>query len=158
LFDILLSKFIDMKHPLRLVADDLDWGMIERKLGQFYCEAEGRPGKPIRLMVGLLYLKSVKDLSDEDVVAGLAENPYWQYFCGFTHFQKIIDLDSSSLTKFRKRIGDSGMDLLNKAILERAIKHKYLKSHQLKRVNVDSTVSEKDIKYPTDVDLYHDGS
>jgi IS5 family transposase len=48
------------------------------------------------------------------------------------------------------------MDILHKAILDRAIDHKYLKSSQLKRVNLDSTVMEKDIKYPTDVDLYYD--
>jgi transposase, IS5 family len=151
-----LKDFIDLKHPLCLVADDLDWGMLETELSKFYCEDEGRPGKPIRLMVGLLYLKSVQDLSDEEVLGGLTENPYWQYFCGFTHFRKRIDLDSSSLTRFRKRIGERGLDLLNKAILDRAVDHKYLKSQQLKRVNIDTTVMSKDIKYPTDVDLYCD--
>ncbi len=156
LFKNLLENMIDMKHQLRLAADDLDWDLIEQELGKFYCEEEGRPGKPIRLMVGILYLKSLYGFSDESAVAGLTENPYWQYFCGFTHFQKKIELDSSSLTRFRKRIGESGMDLLNRAILKSAVDHKYLKSHQLKRVNIDSTVMEKDIKYPTDVDLYHD--
>ena len=156
LFKNLLENMIDMKHQLRLVADDLNWDLIEQELGKFYCEKEGRPGKPIRLMVGLLYLKGLYGLSDESAVTGLAENPYWQYFCGYTHFQKNIELDSSSLTRFRKRVGEDGMDLLHRAILNSAVDHKYLKSHQLKRVNIDSTVMEKDIKYPTDVDLYND--
>ena len=33
-----------------------------------YYANEGRPAKPIRLMVGLLLLKQLNDLSDEDVV------------------------------------------------------------------------------------------
>jgi len=151
-----LRDFIDLKHRLCLVADDLDWGMLETELGKYYCEDNGCPGKPIRLMAGLLYLKSVYELSDEDVLSSLRENPYQQYFCGFVYFQKDIDLDSSSLTRFRKRLGEAGLDLLNKAILDRAIEHKYLKSRQLSRVNIDTTVMSKAIKYPTDVDLYHD--
>ena len=151
-----LRDFIDLRHQLCLVADDLDWGMLEAELGKYYCDDNGCPGKPIRLMVGLLYLKSVYELSDEDVLSSLKENPYWQYFCGYVYFQKGIDLDSSSLTRFRKRIGEAGLDLLNKAILDRAIDHKYLKSRQLLRVNIDTTVMSKDIKYPTDVDLYYD--
>lgn len=153
---MLLEDFINTRHPLCLVGRDLDWGLLETELSKLYSEDEGRPGKPIRLLVGLLYLKSLHDLSDEAVLAGLAENPYWQYFCGFTHFQQVIDLDASSLTRFRRRLGERGMDLLNKAILDRAIDHKYLKSQQLKRVNIDTTVMSKDIKYPTDVDLYYD--
>ena len=125
-----LRDFIDLRHPLCLVANDLDWGMLEKELGGYYCEDDGRPGKPIRLMVGLLYLKSVYELSDEDALSSLRENPYWQYFCGYVYFQKGIDLDSSSMTRFRKRIGEGGLDLLNKAILDRAIDHKYLKSKQ----------------------------
>jgi IS5 family transposase len=33
-------------------------------------------------MVALHYLKYVHNLSDEDVVAGWVENPYWQNFAG----------------------------------------------------------------------------
>jgi len=153
---VLLEGLIDLKHPLCVVARDLNWELLETELRGFYSEEMGSPGKPIRLMAGLLYLKGMHDLSDEALLGVLRENPYWQYFCGFTHFQHRIDLDSSSLTRFRKRLGDSGMDILHKAILDRAVDRKYLKSSQLERVNIDSTVMEKDIKYPTDVDLYRD--
>jgi IS5 family transposase len=156
LFMILLENLIDLNHPLCVVARDLNWDLLESELRVYYSDSMGSPGKPIRLMAGLLYLKGLHDLSDDALLGVLRENPYWQYFCGFTHFQHRIDLDSSSLTRFRKRIGDSGMDILNKAILGRAIDHKYLRSSDLKRVNIDSTVMEKDIKYPTDVDLYYD--
>jgi len=47
----------------------------------------GRPGLPIRLVVGLHYLKYAYNESDESVVERFLENPYWQYFCGFEYFQ-----------------------------------------------------------------------
>jgi IS5 family transposase len=40
-----------------------------------------RSGHPNRLMVGLQLLKHTCNVSDEEVVATLVENPYWQYFC-----------------------------------------------------------------------------
>ena len=36
--------------------------------------------KPIRLMVGLLILKHLRDVSDESVVEQFSENAYFQYF------------------------------------------------------------------------------
>jgi hypothetical protein len=46
----------------------------------------GRPSKPIRLMVGLLLLKQLENLSDERVVLQFKRNPYYQYFCGYSNY------------------------------------------------------------------------
>ncbi|EMN01667.1 transposase PF05598 domain protein [Leptospira noguchii str. 2007001578] len=43
-------------------------------------EKTGRPGLRIRLLVGLHYLKHAYNVSDEKVVEGYLENPYWQHF------------------------------------------------------------------------------
>lgn len=45
------------------------------EFGVLYAE-QGRPGVPIRLMVGLHYLKHAYGLSDEVVVKTWVENPY----------------------------------------------------------------------------------
>lgn len=42
--------------------------MFERKFSPLYCSDNVCPAKPIRLMVGLLILKRVRDLSNENVV------------------------------------------------------------------------------------------
>jgi len=42
--------------------------MFEREFLPLYCPDNWRPAKPIRLMVGLLILKHVRDLSDGSVV------------------------------------------------------------------------------------------
>ncbi len=45
-------------------------------------------------------------------MARWAENPYWQHFCGETFFQHRLPLDPSSLTRWRQRIGEEGVEWL----------------------------------------------
>ncbi len=71
-------------------------------------EQKGRPGLPMRLLVGLHYLKHLYDVSDERVVAGFVENPYWQYFCGEEFFVHELPCNPTSLVKWRQRIGPVG--------------------------------------------------
>ncbi len=93
LFRNRLDQIVNMKHELILLAQRIEWSCFEREFGAFYVEKKGRPGKPIRLMVGLQYLKQAFDVSDESVVLGFLQNPYWQYFCGYEHFQKELPID-----------------------------------------------------------------
>jgi IS5 family transposase len=48
------------------------------------------------------------------------ENPYWQYFTGETHLQTRAPMDPSSLTRWRRRIGEEGVELLLKLTIEAA--------------------------------------
>lgn len=77
LFRSRLDQILNMKHELILLADRIDWTYFEKEFGKFYVEKKGRPGKPIRLMVGLHYLKQAFNVSDDAVVSGFLENPYW---------------------------------------------------------------------------------
>lgn len=100
-----LSNLLRRTHPLYRLADALDWTVFERTFGPTYSAGQGRPAKPIRLLVGLHYLKHAFDESDEGVVERWVENPYWQYFCGCEYFQHEFPLDPSLLTKWRERVG-----------------------------------------------------
>jgi IS5 family transposase len=107
------------------------------------------------LVVGLHYLKHAYNESDESVVAGLLENPYWQYFCGFKQFQHELPIDPSSLTRWRKRLGPDKIEELLSATIDTAKEEKLLTRKHVERVNVDTTVQEKAIAFPTDARLYH---
>ncbi len=72
------------------------------------------PGKPIRLLVGLLMLKHIRNVSDESVVEQWSENIYYQYFCGETTFISGTHCEASELAHFRKRIGETGIELILK--------------------------------------------
>jgi IS5 family transposase len=64
-FDLFDS--LDHQDPLIALSNELPWSDLEEKLSVYYYE-EGRPAKPIRLMCGLLMLKQLFNLSDENGV------------------------------------------------------------------------------------------
>lgn len=154
LFRSELSNMIDRNHSLVKLANVVNWEQFDKEFGSFYCPDNGRPGNSTRLMVSLHYLKHKNDLSDAGVLELWVENPYWQYFSGMKYFTHEVPIDSSSMTKWRKRIGESGAEELLKATIETGLKMKAIKKTQLKRLNVDTTVQEKDIRFPTDARLY----
>ena len=155
LFRSRLDQILDSKHPLFKLANQIDWSFFEKEFSGTYHETMGRPGKSIRLMVALHYLKYTFDLSDEALLDGFLENPYWQYFCGFEYFQHQLPTDPSNMTRFRERVGDQGFEKMLHALLRTAQGMKALKTHDLNKVNVDTTVQEKAIAFPTDSRLYY---
>jgi IS5 family transposase len=154
LFRNRLDNLIDRRHELVKLAELIDWRHFDREWGEAFCE-NGRPAIATRLIAGLHYLKHTYGLSDEQVVQRWSENPYWQYFCGETYFQHELPLNPSSLTRWRQRLGDTGMESLLGATIDAAIESKAVRLRDLKRVTVDTTVQEKAIAFPTDSKLYN---
>lgn len=148
---------LDLRHPLVRLAGLIAWEAFEDEFGPLYHESTGRPGKPIRLMVGLTYLKHTYDLSDEEVCARWAENPYWQFLCGFAYFQHRLPIDPSSLTRWRGRVGPQGMETLLEATVDAAVVAGAVRERSLKRISVDTTVQPKAIAHPLDSRLYNRG-
>lgn len=155
LFRSRLDQILNRQHSLYRLADSIDWSLFDREFGPLYVENFGRPGLPIRLLVGLHYLKHAFNVSDETVVTQFIENGYWQYFCGCEYFQHEFPLDPTTLVKWRKRIGPKGMEKLLQVTIETAKSKEYVTEKDLERVNVDTTVQEKAIAFPTDARLYH---
>ena len=144
LFHNELRDMLDSQDPIIALADTINWGVFEESFEKYYSK-EGRPAKPIRLMVGLLLLKQLENLSDENVVMQWKRNPYYQYFCGFTEFQIALPCHSTELVKFRQRIGKEGIELIFKSTVML-----HGKKSEEKKVIIDTTVQEKNITYPTD--------
>jgi len=154
LFRSELKQLLDTNHSLVKLAHQVNWERFDESFGATYCEDNGRPGTNTRLMVALHYLKYTYDLSDDLVIAGWLENPYWQYLSGMKYFCHEVPLDSSLMTRWRKRISESGAEELLSETLDAGLRMKAVKVSELKNVNVDTTVQEKEIRYPTDARLY----
>jgi IS5 family transposase len=155
LFKNRLDQMIDMRHPLVVLSQRIDWSVFEKEFGNTYHDSEGRPGAAIRIYAGLHYLKHTYDESDESVLYRSLENPYWQYFCGFEYFQHSLPIDPSSMTRFRKRVGWERLELLLKELLSTASREGYLEQRDMEHVNIDTTVQEKAVSFPTDARLYY---
>ena len=115
----------------------------------------GAPAKATRLMVGLQYLKYTFNESDESVVGRWVENPYWQFFCGYTHLQHECPIHPTSMTRWRKRVGAERLEELLRETIALAKREGHVSQRDLERVNIDTTVQEKNITYPTDSKLLY---
>ncbi|MRX78982.1 IS5 family transposase [Pedobacter petrophilus] len=149
LFYSSLSVMLNQKHPLFILAGQVKWSIFEEAFAPLYCLDNGRPAKPIRLMVGLLILKHLRDVSDENLVEQWSENNYYQYFCGELNFIPKVPCEASELVHFRKRIGEEGIEL----IFRESIRINGKDAEQA-HVSIDTTVQEKNITYPTDAKLH----
>ena len=154
-----LSSMLDQSHPLFQLADKIKWQIFDDAFEPLFCKGNGRPAKPIRLMVGLLILKHVRNVSDESVVEQWRENAYYQYFCGMTQFATTPPCEASDLVHFRHRIGEDGIELILKESIrvndedEHHHSGRGRKPEEETTAFIDSTVQEKNITFPTDAKL-----
>jgi len=154
LFRAQLSQMLNMSHPLVRLCERMNWAKLEDEIDLMYSDNAGQPPLPTRLLAGLHYLKYTFNESDESVVERWIENPYWQYFCGFEYLQHELPLHPTSLTRWRNRVGDKLEALLTQTV-ELAIETRAMSVREFDHVNVDTTVQEKAVAFPTDARLYN---
>lgn len=147
LFKTRLTELINMEHPLVKLAQEISWDKMESEFEKLFSEG-GRPSIAIRKIAGMLLLKEMFKESDESVVERWIENAYWQYFTGETFFQTEQPFDPSNFVHFRKRIGEEGLEFL---LGQSVSLHPKAKTED--EVQVDTTVQEKNITFPTDAKL-----
>lgn len=150
-----LEDICDLSHPLIQLAKQIDWERFERECEPLYCDGVGCPAKPTRLMVSLHYLKYTYSLSDEEMIKRWLENPYWQYFSGEMIFQTEPPIDPSSMTNWRKRMGEDRIKILFTETIRIAQEGNVINTKQMSQVIVDTTVEEKNISFPTDSKLLY---
>src|ERR671918_1404513 len=73
------------------------------------------------------------------------------------HLQLEVPIDPSSLVRWRRRIGQDGIELLLQETIAAAQRSEAVKAQSLERVSVDTTVQPKAIAHPLDSRLYHRG-
>src|SRR3974390_1568482 len=153
LFRARLDQIINMKHELVQLVGKIDWDWIDGEIAPLYSD-QGRPGIATRFVIGLLLLKHIYGLSDEGVCERWVHDPYFQYFTGEEFFRHEFPHERSDLSHWRKRLGDK-LELLLAESLRVAHQSGALRTKDLARVTIDTTVQPKAITFPTDAKLLH---
>jgi IS5 family transposase len=153
LFEHRLDEIINMNHSLVKLAQVIDWSVFEREWAGYFPSKRGRPATAARMVAGLLYLQHIFNCSDELLVDTWVENPYWQYFCGESYLQHEPPADFSSLSRWRSKMGEQGVEWLLTATIDAARHTKLIEPASVEKLIVDTTVMEKAITYPTDSKL-----
>jgi transposase, IS5 family len=108
----------------------------------------GRPTIPIESYLRLMYLKHRYGLGYETLCKEVADSFTWRRFCRIGIEGRVPD--PSTLMKLTKRLGPELLEELNAELLALAVERKLLRS---RRLRVDTTVVESDVRYPTDSGL-----
>ena len=100
------------------LAEIIPWDVIEDEYVKNFPQARrGGEARSARFALGTLIIKEYLNLSDQETVQHIRENPYMQYFLGEAGYRYDIQLDPSSLTYFRKRFTAEALKQWNHKII-----------------------------------------
>lgn len=154
------------------MGDMLPWTEFEkvynRRLKNDTVGASNRPG---RMVIAALIIKHKLNLSDEETILTIQENPYMQYMCGLTEYSDKPIFDPSLFVTIRKRITIEDINALTLELARKAQqKDKESDRDEDGRggdspdttrptdLKADATCADAELRYPTDIDLIEDGS
>ena len=171
---------LDAKNRWVKLAEITPWDRIEEYYLQSMSQETGRGAIPARIAFGAVSLRQSEQLSDEDTVRYIQENPYVQYYLGLHEFHMEPLFDSSMMVHFRKRFPIEFVAKVNEYICTgkwpeemrnvdrndddpgsgsggsgsaRTNPTETASSSNSGTLIMDATVADADIKYPTDIDL-----
>jgi len=170
-FVLPFSGRLDPNNKWAHLSRMIPWEELVGKYTKRMCKDFGRLSIKPRVAIGALIIKHYKQMSDEDAIQ---ENPYLQYFLGYSSYQLKPCFDPSLFVTIRKRLKAKEIEAINEIFIakfkelrarEKEIKRSRRKPHRQDGTNteknqgkliVDATVAPSNIKYPTDLDLLND--
>jgi hypothetical protein len=97
LFDIL-----DLNRPLARAARDFDWTEVVNLFPE--ATSEGMTAARVWVLASMIVLGDVMGLSEGEVLSRWPENPYWQAFSGYEHFQWETPVTETDCHAFRRHL------------------------------------------------------
>lgn len=117
---------------------------------------KGRKMVNPRLIIGSLIIKHKLNLSDEETVMIIEENPYMQYFLGLDEFAPKPLFSPSLFVEWRKNLGNEIFNEFSEILYNICNAEESVSSDNNKnkgKMKLDATVADQNIKYPNDLDL-----
>ena len=102
-------------------AQTIPWLEIEKRYVALFTNRKGNVAKPLRLALGACIIQAEYGYSDEETALQIQENPYLQYFCGYSGYDdEKPPFDSSLMVYFRKRLTPEILGEINEMIVRDA--------------------------------------
>lgn len=114
---------MNLKESNRWVkkAQTIPWPEIEHRYAALFTNRKGNVAKPLRLTLGACIIQAEYGYSDEETALQIQENPYLQYFCGYSCYDdEKPPFDSSLIVYFRKRLTPEILGEINEMIVRDA--------------------------------------
>ena len=168
-------------------ASLIPWALVEKEYRKHLSgSSTGSPALLARLAFGALLIKEELQLSDQETVRQISENPYLQYLVGCEGFQAEEPFDPSMMVHFRKRFPVDSINRINEAMVLAAQESETMESADSDdpsasnpgkdagkslcdtrettkdkpknqgKLLLDATCAPADIRYPTDLNLLNE--
>ncbi len=136
------------------LSEIIPWDDFARIYYRRMSSRTGRPCKDARLVIGAMLIKHKLNLSNEETVQQIQENPYLQFFVGLSSFTGEQPFAPSLFVEIRKRMGvDVFRDFENVLLTQPGKPVVNPEKDHFGRILMDATVCEQMIRYPTDLSL-----
>jgi IS5 family transposase len=112
---------------------------------------DGRPTVPMAVYLRLLVVKHRTGWGYETLMREVSDSIHLRRFCLIPLHQRVPD--ESTVRKMTRRLGSEVADDLIRTLIEMAQRERHVRARALR---CDSTVTEADIRYPTDAGLCAD--
>ncbi|HYX78066.1 MAG TPA: ISNCY family transposase [Solirubrobacterales bacterium] len=145
---ILPPEARELPLELRKVDEILDEDRFLAPFRKRLTATTGRPTVPIDTYLRLMFLKHRYGLGYETLCKEVADSLTWRRFCRIALDARVPD--PTTLLKLTRRLGPELVEELNAEPLRAAVERKVLRS---RRLRVDTTHVEADIRSPTDSGL-----
>ena len=167
------------------LAKMLDWDKLADVYAKNFSPTMGAGSIDARIVIGALIIKHIEKKDDRGTIEAIQENPYMQYFLGLDHFTMEPVFDASLFVSIRKRLGNESFDVMNQLIMKKAFgiedqntDNKHIDNNNEQsagsnnssqttktaeepvpnqgKLQLDATVCDAYIKYPTDLNLLNE--
>jgi IS5 family transposase len=149
-----------------ILSKQIPWQQVEQEYSMNFSQSDtGNPAKSARIALGSLIIKERLGTTDRETLLQIAENPYLQYFLGFSEYKDEVPFDHSLMTHFRKRFDKDKLREINESIVRNALQQDEQlqdktpddndddKPSNKGKLIVDATCTPADVTYPTDLNL-----
>jgi transposase, IS5 family len=143
-------------HPLVRFANALPWEELSElamtDLKSSTAKKKWWTGRPLRLRVhlGAYLLQQLFNKTDRQIEYDIKDNAAYQVFCGCGIVKKWHCPDHTKIEEFRSRLS---AETQQKCANHLVIVASRLKFAQISKMDIDSTVQEANMSYPSDMNL-----
>ncbi len=179
-FEMPFETKLDSGNRWVVLSQIVPWDKFANLYYRNMSSGKGTPAIDARIVLGTIIIKHLLKLDDRGVIEIIQENPYMQYFLGLKGFTSTPVFDPSLLVTIRKRLNIELFESLTEELIKKALPkeeqaqkedskddsdsgdtdpstHTTDSSPQNKgKLQLDATVADADIQYPTDLDLLND--
>lgn len=116
----------------------------------------GRTAINPRIVIGSLIIKHKLNMSDEQTVRIIEENPYMQYFLGLDEFSTCPLFSPSLFVEWRKKLGNDTFNEFSDILVTICLGDKICGEQGQEnkgKLKLDATVADQNITYPNDLKL-----